>query len=128
SDIEGLLKISQKDSGTEYSIQKDDYNYLWVVLRDRDFDDLVAGVHMVSQTLIEQGLGTQLLCAVYRFRGESTVYWIYNFKQGSYYPFAPRGDKQRDQSLEFRLRSVMEPELPMEKDVEKWYPLWGMPL
>ena len=72
--------------------------------------------------------GTQFLAAVYRFRGDATVYWIYNFKLGSYYPFVPAGGQQRDASREFRLRSLMEKELPLEKDEAKWYPMWGLPL
>jgi len=83
----------------------------------------------VSTTMAEHGFGEQLLCAIYRFRGkESRVYWIYSFKGGAYYPFAPAEGQNRDNSLEFKLRSVMEPELSIEKDVEKWYPLWGIPL
>jgi len=31
----------------------------------------------------------QRLAVVYRFKGENTVYWIYSFKLGSYYPFVP---------------------------------------
>ncbi|MCK4928185.1 MAG: hypothetical protein KAR76_00470, partial [Methanosarcinales archaeon] len=76
---------------------------------------------------IEHGFSEQLLCAIYRFQGENTVYWIYNYKQGAYYPFAPKKSHQRDNNLEFRLRSVMDSELPIEKNVEKWYPLWGIP-
>lgn len=131
SEIEGLLKISTKESGTEYRLQKDEYNYLWAVLQDPDFEDLVTIIHMISQTLIEEGFGTQLLCAVYRFRGEKPVYWIYSFKQGTYYPFVPSGDKQskqRDNALEFRLKAVMEKEMPVETDMGRWYPLWGMPI
>jgi hypothetical protein len=40
----------------------------------------------------------------------------------------PKGGAQRDTSQEFRLRSLMEKELPVEKDEAKWYPMWGMPL
>jgi hypothetical protein len=128
SEIDDLLKISFKDTGTEHRIQKDEYNYVWVVLKDKDFDDLVTNVQMVSQILIEQGFGTQLLAAVYRFKGDSSVYWIYNFKLGSYYPFAPKSGQDRDTSLEFRLNSVLAAELPLEKDQSKWYPMWGMPI
>jgi len=127
AEIEELLKLGIKETGTQYSLLKDEYNYIWVVLRDPDFEDLVTSIQMVCQILTEQGFGTQLLAAVYRFRGEATVYWIFSFKLGSYYPFAPRGD-QRDTSQEFRLRSLMEKELPVEKDEAKWYPLWGMPI
>ncbi len=129
AEIEDLLRYSAQETGTKYRIEKDEYRYLWVVLEDPDFDDLVANVHLVSQTMIEHGFGEQLLCALYRFRGrDGPVYWIYSFKGGAYYPFAPTEGQNRDNSFEFRLRSVMEPELPVEKDVEKWYPLWGIPL
>ncbi|MBE0524040.1 MAG: hypothetical protein IBX40_06895 [Methanosarcinales archaeon] len=127
-EIEELLNYSCKETGTDYKIQKDEFNYLWVVLKDPDFEDLVTNIHLVSQTLIEHGFSEQLLCAIYRFEGERTVYWIYNYKQGAYYPFIPKGDHTRDNNLEFRLRSVMDSELPIEKNVEKWYPLWGIPI
>lgn len=126
-EIENLLKYSTTETGTEFRLEKDEYNYLWAVLNDTDFEDLVANIHMISQTLIEQGFGEQILCAVYRFESNGPVYWIYNFKQGSYYPFVPRGNRERDNSMELRLSSIMEKELPIEKNIEKWYPLWGMP-
>lgn len=128
AEVEDLLKLSFKETGTEYNIQKDEFNYIWVVLKDNDFDDLVTNIQMVSQILMEQGFGTQLLAAVYRFKGENTVYWIYSFKLGSYYPFVPSGNQQRNTSVEFRLKSVMARELPIEKDEAKWYPMWGMPI
>ena len=127
-EIEDLLKISTKESGTEFKIEKDEYGYLWVVLRDKDFEDLVATIQMVAQTMIEHQFGTQLLAAVYRFTGEVGVYWIYNFKLGSYYPFVPSGNLQRDTSREFRLKALLDRELPIEKDESKWYPMWGMPI
>jgi len=99
-----------------------------VILEDPDFEDLVSGIHLVSQTLIEKGFGAYILCAVFRFEKEKPVYWIYNFKQGRYYPFIPYGDKMRDNAQEFRIRSLLERELPIETDVAKWYPLWGIPL
>ena len=128
AEIEDLLKLSFKETGTLYNIQKDEYNYIWVVLSDPDFDDLVTNIQMVCQTLIEQGFGTQLLAAVYRFKGDDIVFWIYNFKLGSYYPFVPQSGQTRDTPREFRLRSLMEKELPIEKDEAKWYPMWGMPI
>ena len=103
-------------------------NDIWVVLSDPDVPGSATYVQMVSQILMEQGFGTQLLAAVYRFKGDAAVYWIYNFKLGSYYPFVPGIDQQRNTSLEFRLRSLMEKELPVEKDEAKWYPMWGMPI
>ena len=117
-----------RETGTEYKLQKDEYNYLWVVLSDPDLDDLVNAIQMVAQILTEQGFGIQILAAVYRFRGEAVIYWIYNFKQGAYYPFVPQSGRQRDTAREFRLKALMQKEMPLEKDESRWYPMWGMPL
>ena len=126
-EISLLLKESCKETNTLFKMQKDSYGYLWVILHDNDFEDLVTTLYLVSETLKEHNFGEQLLCAVFKFRGESTVYWIYNFKQASYYPFVPKG-KERAASYEFRMRSILDRELPIEKDVLRWYPLWDIPV
>lgn len=135
-EIQELLEYSSKETNTEFRLEKDEFNFLWAIFKDPDFEDLVANIHLVSETLEEHGFGEQLLCAIYRFDSEpeagksgtgKAVYWIYNFKQGTYYPFIPLSGKQRDNPFEFRLRAEMEREMPIEKNVEKWYPLWGIP-
>ena len=127
-EIGQLLQQSCKETNTLYKTKKDSYGYLWVILNDPDFEDLVSTIYMVSETLTEHGFGEQLLCAVFKFKGESIVFWIYNFKQATFYPFIPLADKKRDASFEFRLRSIMEKELPIEKDIARWYPLWDIPV
>jgi hypothetical protein len=127
AEIEELLSYSCRETGTKYTISKDQYNYLWVVLEDPDFEDLVTNIHLVSESLVDHGFGERLLCAIYRFFKDRPVYWIYSFKEGNYYPFAPLADNKRDNALEFRLRSVMKTELHVEENMEKWYPLWGIP-
>jgi len=141
-EIQELLEYSSKETETELRMEKDEYNFLWTIFKDPDFDDLVANIHLVSESLEEKGFGEQILCAIYRFDsepeagtagsegktgGRKVVYWIYNFKQGTYYPFIPLSDRKRDSPFEFRLRADMEREMPIEKNVEKWYPLWGIP-
>ena len=136
TEIQELLEYSSKETETEFRLEKDEFNFLWAIFKDPDFEDLVANIHLVSETLEEHGFGGQILCAIYRFDGEpeagnsgrgKTVYWIYNFKQGTYYPFVPLSGKQRDNPFEFKLRAEMEREMPIEENVEKWYPLWGIP-
>ncbi len=126
-ELRELLQQSCKETNTQYSIKKDSYGYLWVILNDPEFEDLVTTLYMVSETLTDHDFGEQLLCAVFKFKNESVVYWIYNFKQAKYYPYVPKGE-QRDSSYEFRLRSVMEKELPIEKEAERWYPLKDIPI
>ncbi len=127
-ELRELLQQSFKETNTQYSIKNDSFGYTWVVLNDPEFEGLVSTLYMVSETLAEGGFGEQLLCAVFKFRNESEVFWIYNFKQASFYPFAPLPDKKRNSSYEFRLRSIMEKEMPIEKEAERWYPLWDIPV
>jgi hypothetical protein len=141
-EIQELLEYSSKETETLFRLEKDEYNFLWAIFKDPDFEDLVASIHLVSKTLEEHGFGEQILCAIYRFDrepeagvtehqgktgGQKSVYWIYNFKQGTYYPFVPLSSRERDNPFEFRLRTEMEREMPIEKNVEKWYPLWEIP-
>lgn len=126
-EINQLLQQSCKETNTLYKMKKDSYGYLWVILSDPDFEDLVSTIYLVSETLTDNGFGEQLLCAVFKFKGEKELFWIYNFKQAKYYPFVP-DNKKRDLSYEFRLRSIMEKELPIEKETERWYPLWDIPI
>jgi hypothetical protein len=126
-ELQELLQQSCKETKTQYIIKRDSFGYTWVILNDPEFEDLVTTVYMVSETLKDKDFGEQLLCAVFKFKDESEVYWIYNFKKATFYPFVPKG-KQRDSSYEFRLRSIMEKELPIEKEVERWYPLWDIPV
>jgi hypothetical protein len=127
TEIEELLEFGRKETGSAWRLETDAYRFTWVIVEDPEIEDLVTGIHMVSQTLIERGLGTYLLCAIFRFENAKPVYWIYAFKQGTFYPFVPGPEKTRDSAFEFRLRAILERELPIEKDVEQWYPLWGIP-
>jgi PspAB-like protein len=129
SEMEELLQSSAKDTGTEVETREDSYGYRWMVLRDPDFDDVVVSVNTVSTELQGGGYGDRLLCAVFAFdAGGRTVYFIYNFKRGAYYPFVPTGDKERDTEQELRLKAQLASELPFEQELERWFPLWDIPL
>ncbi|MGB4511799.1 MAG: hypothetical protein WBI31_09095, partial [Thermacetogeniaceae bacterium] len=107
--------------------------YTWLLFADPDWDDLVQLVHLSAQTLKENGYDTQLLAAVFPFKQEKSneqLYLIYYYKRGSFYPFIPADNqrKQRNYSLEQRVFTMLENELPWEKDTSFWYPLWGCPV
>ncbi len=123
--------IEAGEEGTIADDHEDDHGYRWVVLEDPDFEDLVVGVHAAADEFITQGYGSRLLAAVFGFERRvdtseesSHAYWIYSFRRGAYYPFAPSGDHERDNGLEFKLRSVLDGELDIEEDESYWYPLW----
>lgn len=130
AELKSLMDVASRESGTEIRSAKDAYGFRWVLLRDENFEDLIATLHMISQTLQEHGFGEQLLAAVFEFVDENRqhIYWIYNYKRGRFYPFVPLPNKQRDNAYELRLRAVMEKELPVEPELERWYPLWDIPL
>lgn len=129
-ELEALLQVNAKSAGTQVKVAEDGYGFRWIVLQDADFEDLVAAIHMSVLSLQDEGYGDRILAADFLFYQDSQpVHWIYNYKRASFYPFVPVGEsRQRDNAAELRLRSVMERELPIESDVERWYPLWGAPL
>ena len=132
AEMEEVVRGTGEDTGTEVETTDDAFGYRWMVLRDRDFDDLVVGVNAVSSALDSGGYGERILCAVFAFEDTEgrPAYWIYNYKRGAFYPFvpAPGGDQARDNERELRLRAQVGSELPIESELERWFPLWGIPI
>lgn len=130
-EIDQLLQIATRESGTEATRERDRLGFEWIVLRDEQIEDLVAAAHLIGETLQAHGFGDWLLAAAFGFarpNGGGEIYLIYNYKRASFYPFAPTGDKSRDNALELRLGAVLQRELPVESDESRWYPLWGAPV
>ncbi|MFB6184735.1 MAG: hypothetical protein ABEI96_09295 [Haloarculaceae archaeon] len=143
-EVEDILEAGREETGTVAELTADDHGYHWVVLEDPDFEDLVTSVHFAADTFVERGYGSRLLAAVFGFRkGETTsrsrsrdgepieaadegqrVYWIYSFRRGAYYPFAPAAGHERDSQVELKLQSNLDGELAIEDDTAYWYPLW----
>ena len=131
TDMEEVLRGTGDDAGTQVERTDDSFGYRWMVLSDEDFEDLVVGINVVSQALQDGGYGERILCAVFAFRDpqDQPVYWIYNYKRGTFYPFVPAGgDQRRDSERELRLRAQIGNELPVEAELERWFPLWGIPI
>lgn len=128
--VEVVQGISD-DSDTEVTSKDDEFGYRWIVLKDKDFDDLVVGINAVSGAIEAGGYGDRLLCAVFAFENSAgrPLYFIYNYKRGSFYPFVPAGGaQQRDSESELRLKAQIGAELPIEAELERWFPLWGIPI
>jgi hypothetical protein len=126
-EVEAILEAGERETGTEFEVRGDSKGYEWVVLHDDDFEDLVTSVHFAADTLVEHGFGSRLLAALFTFRRDredTTAYWIYSFRRGSFYPFVPEGGRERDSSAEFKLQSVLDGEIEVEDDTAYWYPLW----
>jgi hypothetical protein len=131
SDMEEVVRGTGSDAGTKVETQDDTFGYRWMILRDPDFDDLVVGVNAVSGALEGGGYGERVLCAVFAFEDSKSrpLYWIYNYKRGFWYPFVPSGgEQQRDNERELRIKAQIGPELPVEPELERWFPLWDIPI
>jgi hypothetical protein len=130
-DMEEVVRATASDSGTTVSSQDDSYGFRWLILRGGEFDDLVVGINAVSSALEGGGYGERVLCAVFAFEDsrKRRLYWIYNYKRGSFYPFAPGGgSEQRDSERELVLKAQLGKELPIEEELARWFPLWGIPI
>ena len=131
ADIEALLNFDE--TKVAMSVTTDDLDFTWLVIHDGDIENLVTRIHGANSTLVEHGLGPRLLCAVFGFvaatpPGEGSLRLVYLLKQGTFYPFAPTGKDQRDNELELRVRSFLEGDLPIEKDLSRWMALWNLPV
>ena len=72
-----------------------------------------------------------MLCAVFAFENSKKrpLYSIYNYKRGAFYPFCPAGgEQQRDNERDFVDNAEIGKELPVEQELERWFPLWGIPI
>jgi hypothetical protein len=129
-EIDELLGVTAQTSGSEVRRRQDPLGFQWLVVRDRDFEDLVTTVHLVSSELQARGFGAQLLAALFAFDGKGRpIYLIYGFKRGAFWPFVPTGTEQeRDNAEELRLRNELQGELPIEPDLTRWLALFDAPL
>jgi hypothetical protein len=132
NEINELLELSSKDTGSVVSQQEDSYGYHWIIVRDDDLDDVVTTAHMVNASLAERGFDNQLLATVFAFKGEQgdVAYLVYLFKRGTFYPFVPAagGGERRDNQKELQIQGALANEVPLEADLTRWFPIWGAPV
>jgi hypothetical protein len=141
-EMEEVVTATGGDSGTKVASQDDGYGYRWMVLHNPDgapsVEDLAVGINVVSSSIETAGYGERLLCAVFAFADaqKRRVYFIYNYKRGYWYPFVPLGASagdadhpgERSTERELQLKAQMASELPIEPELERWFPLWGIPI
>jgi hypothetical protein len=138
SEMEEVVRGTSSDTGVTVDTSDDSYGFRWLVLRGRGFDDLVVGINAVSSSLEAGGYGDRVLCAVFAFEDKRNhaIYWIYNYKRGAFYPFVPAPGQadtsteqgSRDTERELVLKAQVGSELPVEQELERWFPLWGIPI
>jgi hypothetical protein len=146
SDFESTLKEMERvvaatggESGSTVTTEDDSYGYRWMILHNPpgapSVEDLAVGINAVSGSIETAGYGERLLCAVFAFLDarKQRVYFIYNYKRGDWYPFVPDSSstqpgQQRDTERELQIKAQIASELPIEPELERWFPLWGIPI
>ncbi|WP_405502755.1 hypothetical protein [Streptomyces anulatus] len=135
-DVRELLDADTERGGVPVEFSRDAYGYTWLLARHPadDTAGLVNDLHAVNTMLQDGGFGPQLLCSLIGFRdGEGaqarSLALVYLYKRGTFYPFAPLpGDaEKRDNQLELQVRGVLGDDLRVEKDLSRWFPVWGAP-
>jgi hypothetical protein len=142
-EIQRFLGISKPDFDLEYRTVIDSYGYLWILLTGISMEDLLAAITAVGDTIDEKGFSSQILASVFEFglqqppainensnnnNKNASWYLIYNYKSNKFYPFVPLFcNKTRDTESEMRLMATLQEEIPFEKDMSLWYPIWDLP-
>lgn len=131
-DVEAVLRGTSEETSSTIERSTDEFGYGWMIVRDDDVDDLAVGINAVSDELATGGYSDRVLCAVFGFQDAegAPLYLIYNYKRGTWYPFAPRpaGGQERDTERELRLKAMLGAGLPVEPEISRWFPLWGIPI
>ena len=128
-DVDQLVEATAQGQGTTIERTSDQYGFDWMTVRDPDLEDLVATVHVLASELTAKGFGPQLLAATFKFDGgPHPVFWIYGFKQGTFWPFVPSGENTRDNATELELKAKLEQELHVEQDLTRWLALFDAPV
>ncbi|SDI21245.1 hypothetical protein SAMN05421505_13848 [Sinosporangium album] len=109
----------------------DQYGYTWltVTYEPDDVGGLVTDLHAVNTSLEQAGFGPALLCSLVSFVGSAgeRLALVYLYKRGTFYPFAPLPGERRDNALELQVRGALSGELQIERDLSRWFPVWGAP-
>ncbi|MBM3945106.1 MAG: hypothetical protein FJ317_06410 [SAR202 cluster bacterium] len=115
--------------GTRFQLIDDAYTSRWIVFDDRDVSRLTNAAVLVANAFTEREYKKRLLAVAVQVEYERRkAYWIYSYKRERFYPFIPTGEKTRDGKAEIRLGEMMERAgVSVERTLELWYPLWGIP-
>jgi hypothetical protein len=126
-----VVDLLDHDDDPDVEVSTDDFGFTWLVARQSpdDVPALVTDLHTVNTSLEAQGFGPSLLCSLVGFTDPAgrTLGLVYLYKQGTFYPFAPQGPQRRDNLLELQVRDLVNDDLPVEKQLNRWMPLWGAP-
>lgn len=130
-DIERFLEACKIEFELTYRTIEDPYNYLWIIIVGNTLEDTVAAIMSINDIVDQKGFSNRLLASIFEFnKGSRTQYLIYNHKLDMFYPFVPinEQEKQRNHAEELKIMSAVVNEIPFEKEMSNWYPIWNIPI
>lgn len=124
-----LTTLLDADDDEPVELTQDSYGFTWLISRQDDVESLVTDLHTVAGSLEAQGFASQVLCSLVPFKdaGGRSLAMVYLHKSGTFYPFAPLHEPERDNVLEYQIRDLLRGEVPLEPDLARWMALWGAP-
>jgi hypothetical protein len=124
-----IVALLDNDDDPDLEQHTDQFGFTWLVARQEEMSALVTDLHAINTGLEAQGFGPSLLCSLVGFRDPSgrSLALVYLYKQGTFYPFAPKGGQQRDNLLEMQARDLVKNDLPVEPELSRWMALWDAP-
>ncbi len=124
-----IVALLDNDDDPDLEQHTDQFGFTWLVARQEEVSALVTDLHAINAGLEAQGFGPSLLCSLVGFRDPSgrSLALVYLYKQGTFYPFAPKGRQQRDNLLEMQVRDLVRNDLPVEPELSRWMALWDAP-
>jgi hypothetical protein len=125
-----IVALLDNDDDPDLERHVDDFGFTWLVARQEEMSALVTDLHAINTGLEAQGFGPSLLCSLVGFRDAAgrSLALVYLYKQGTFYPFAPKPEgRQRDNLLEIQVRDLVRNDVPVEEQLNRWMPVWGAP-
>jgi hypothetical protein len=134
AEIRHFLDVSKVDSNVLYRMVNDSYDYLWIIFESPKIEDLILCISGVGQLIHDRGFEKQLLAALFQFRSKKDnisnydQYLVYSYVLNRFYPFVPVNKNERDNKIERDIMKTVVDEIPIERDVSLWYPIWNVAL
>lgn len=130
--ITSAQEMIRTDPNASAELHADEFGFTWleVVRPSGDVAGLVTDLHAVNSTLNDHGFDAGLLCSTVIFEHEGRrLALVYLFKRGTFYPFVPEttSARRRDNPTELQIRALIENDVPIEADLQKWLAIWGAP-
>lgn len=111
----------------------DAFGHTWLTRRAArsDLAMMASQLRELSGSVMDAEYGPSLLCALVAFRDGAdepmAMAMIYRFRRGAWYPFVPIAEHKRDNARELGLQAALVGDMPIERDLSKWSPLWDAP-